>query len=465
MTNEQLSNLHLCKYEELEQDQTSSQHRPLPICFPNLIRIDILECESLKSLFPIIVAQGSSKKLNAPNLQTLRIERCFGMEEIIQDSQVSTISFQCLREVQVTECNKLKFLFPVCVANSLGQLQTLRIESCSQLQEIIQGPKVLISMSQGLARLNEVGLTNLPQLKGREINDIVLTSPSLQVLKVRDCPQLTPFIVPTNIQVLYFSKMTEKKQMSKVTLFEYPRYNLSSLERLTLYELTELRVIWSGPIQVEHFQNLSELAVFKCRRLRYIFSPTIARNLPQLWSLHITDCEELEQIIEKDQTSSQHHLQPICFPNLSSITIINCENLKCLFPITLAHGGLPNLLGLYLTRVSKLEQVFEGDETNLNKEEEKVIRLPRLTYLRLDELPNLVSFSPVGYHFVLPFLTGLQVKGCPNVTTRFSVDSKKSMHAKAQASQSVDEIIVEESVTAQETAWPIGSDIEWPIED
>ncbi|TYI84767.1 hypothetical protein E1A91_D05G390000v1 [Gossypium mustelinum] len=237
MTNEQLSNLHSCKYEELEQYQTSSQHHPLPLCFPNLIRIDILECESLKSLFPIIVAQGSSKKLNAPNLQTLWIRRCFGMEEIIQDSQVPTISFQCLREVQVTECNKLKFLFPMCVANSLGQLQTLRIESCFQLQEIIQGPDVLISMSQGLERLNEVELINFPQLKGRDRNDIVLTLPSLHVLRVRDCPQLTPFIIPTNMQELEFSEMTEKKQISNVTvperrggtsisnfeeLFEYP---------------------------------------------------------------------------------------------------------------------------------------------------------------------------------------------------------------------------------------------------
>ncbi|KAK5834055.1 hypothetical protein PVK06_017926 [Gossypium arboreum] len=627
MTNEQLSNLHSCKYEELEQDQTSSQHHPLPICFPNLILIHILECESLKSLFPITVAQGSSKKLNAPNLQTLNIERCFGMEEIIQDSQVSTISFQCLREVQVTECNKLKFLFPMCVANSLGKLQTLKsqvsivsfqclrkvqvkecykliflfpmcvanslgklqtlkiercfgmeeiiqhsqvsttnfqcltevqviecnnlkflfpmcvanslgklqtlkiewcfrieeiiqhsqvstikfqclrevqvtecnnlkylfpmcvansleqlqilkIESCSQLQEIIQGPEVLISMAQGLIRLKEVELTNLPQLKGRDRNHIVLTSPSLHVLKVRDCPQLTPFIVSPNIQVLEFSEMTEMKQISNVTvpergggtptcteyltisnfeeLFEYSGYNLSSLEILRLYKLTELRVIWSGPIQVKYFQDLTQLVVHSCRRLRYIFSPTIARNLPQLWILDISDCEELEQIIEKDQTPSQHHLQPICFPNLSWIIIRNCENLKCLFPITLAHGGLPDLEQLYLERVTKLEQVFEGDEGNVSKDEETVIHLPRLTDLVLGRLPNLVSFSPVGYHFVFPSLTNLQVKGCPNITTRFSVDSEKSVHAKTQASQSVDEIIVEESATAQETALPIG---------
>ncbi|KAG4149624.1 hypothetical protein ERO13_D05G345300v2 [Gossypium hirsutum] len=522
MTNEQFSNLHSCKYEELEQYQTSSQHHPLPICFPSLIRIDILECESLKSLFPIIVAQGSSKNLNAPNLQTLRIESCFGMEEIIQDSQVSTISFQCLREVQVTECNKLKFLFPICVANSLGklqtlkiercfrmeeiiqdsqvstislqclrevqvtecnklkflfptcvanslgQLQTLRIKSCSQLQVIIPGPEVLISMSQGLARLNKVELINLPQLKGRDRNDIVLTSPSLHVLFE-----------------LSFSEMTEKKQISNVTvterrggtstcteyltisnfeeLFEYSEYNLSSLKILTLSKLTELRVIWRGPIQVEHFQNLTQLTVNDCRRLRYIFSLTIAQNLPQLWRLHISTCEELEQIIEKDQTPSQHHLQPSCFPNLSYISIIDCENLKCLFPITLAHGSLLNLKGLCLSMVSKLEQVFEGDEGNVSKDEERVIHLPQLHSLRLDDLPNLVSFSPVGYHFIFPFLTDLQVKGCPNITTIFSVDSEVSVHAKTQ--ESVDEIIVKESAIAQETAWPIRSDIWWTKEE
>ncbi|KHG29887.1 Disease resistance RPS2 -like protein [Gossypium arboreum] len=305
----------------------------------------------------------------------------------------------------------------MCVANSLGKLQTLKIERCFGMEEVIQ-----------------------------------------------------------DSQVLEFSEMTEKKQISNVTvperrggtsisnfeeLFEYSGYNLSTLKFLHLSKLTELRVIWSGPIQDEHFQNLSRLVVQNCRRLRYIFSPTIARNFPQLLSLDIFDCEELEQIIEKDQIPSQHHLQPICFAKLSCIRIFNCENLKCPFPITLAHGGLPKLSQLYLKRVTKLGQVFEGDESNVSKDEEKVIHLPRLTHLVLHNLPNLVSFSPVGYHFVFPSLTYLQVKGYPNVTTRFSVDSEKSVHAKTQVSQSVDEIIVEESATAQETAWPIGSDIWW----
>ncbi|KAH1063575.1 hypothetical protein J1N35_028562 [Gossypium stocksii] len=144
------------------------------------------------------------------------------------------------------------------------------------------------------------------------------------------------------------------------------------------------------------------------------------------------------------------------------ITIRKCENLKCLFPITLAHGDIPELYRLELENITQLEQVFGGED--MGEDEEKVIHLPQLSNLVLSKLPNLVSFSPAGYHFVFPSLVKLEVTYCPDITTRFSVDSENSVHAKTQASQSVDEIIVEESTTAQETAWPIGSDINWRSE-
>ncbi|PPD70196.1 hypothetical protein GOBAR_DD32927 [Gossypium barbadense] len=449
----------------------------------NLRKLSLNDLSFLEELCNGPQPQGFLQKL-----EEFKVESCHSMKVLFPIAELRSIeqegpgrhlSLQSLKIVEIEGCNNLKYIFPMSVANSLGQLHTLKIKSCLQLEDIIQDPQVAYVCL--LQSLREVSLIDLPQLKGRDVNDIMLTQSSLQKLKVHNCPQLTHFFISTTIQKLELSEMTEKKQISNVTvperrgetstcteyltisnfeeLFEYSGYNLSTLYFLRLYKLTELRVIWSGPIQVEHFQNLAQLTVQDCRRLRYIFSPTIARNLPQLWTLVISNCEELEQMIEKDQTSSQHHLQPICFPNLSYISIRNCENLKCLFPITLAHGGLPNLLRLCLEWVSKLEQVFEGDESNLNKEEEKVIRLPQLCSLELIELPNLVSFSPVGYHFIFPSLTDLRVKGCPNITTRFSVDSEKSVHAKTQASQSVDEIIVEDSVTAQETAWPIGSDI------
>ncbi|KAG4204171.1 hypothetical protein ERO13_A04G031680v2 [Gossypium hirsutum] len=414
MKNEQPSNLYTCNYEELDQDHTSSQHHLRPICFPYLTLIDILECESLKFLFPITVDHGGPKKLNAPKLQTLKIKRCSGLEEIIQDPQVSNINFQCLREIQVIGCNNLKYIFPISVVDTLGQLHTLKIKSCSQLEEIIQDPQVshinlqslrevevnkcnnlkyLFPQSvakilgqlhtlkikscsrvediiqdpqvsnislQSLSKVELVELVNLPQLKGRAINDIVLASPTLHKLKVMGCPQLTRFIVTINIQVLEFSEMTNRKQKSKVIvpkmrggtsismeyltisnfeeLFEYSRYDLSSLDILNLSELSELRVIWSGFNQ--NFQNLTQLAVKDCKRLIYIFSSTMARYLPQLMRLDISDCEKLEQIIEKDQTSSQHHL----FPNLTLIDILRCKNLNVSSQLLLLMAAFQNYI-------------------------------------------------------------------------------------------------------------------------
>ncbi|KAK8478952.1 hypothetical protein V6N12_007909, partial [Hibiscus sabdariffa] len=457
----QILNIKSCSLlEEIMQEPQVSN-----LNLQSLREIHVEDCNKLRYLFPVSAVKNSLRQL-----QTLKITSCTQLEEIIQQPQVSNINLQSLREILVKECNKLRYLFPGCVATTLGQLRTLKIQSCSQLEYTFP-----ISMARGdLPRLNEVHLVNLPKFKGREGNEIVLTLPSLLKLKVSSCPQLIPFIISAKIQELELSMMTERKQVCNM-IVPKPRggsstsmecltnsnfyelfdsgYNLSSLKLLKLFQLNQLRVIWNGPIHVEHFENLTSLEVHDCRRLRYIFTPSIAQNLPQLSRLFIFFCEELEQIIDKDQTSSQ----PICFPNLTHVDIWECLNLKCVFPVTV---GLPKLKHLSLKWMSKLEEVFEGDKAN----EEKVIHFPQLYYLRLDQAPNLVCFSPVGYHSVFPSLQRLDVADCPNITTCFGVDSKQSVHAKTQASQLVDEIIMEESTRAQEISWPIGSDIEWSME-
>ncbi|KAK9024508.1 hypothetical protein V6N11_004667 [Hibiscus sabdariffa] len=499
-------------------EQGSTHHFSLQ----SLKVVEIDGCNSLKHLFPMCVANGLGQ------LQTLKISECSQLEEIIQQPEATNICLQSLKVVQIDGCGSLKYLFPMCLGNGLRQLQTLKMRRCGQLEEIIQQPQATnicvqslrevdvaecdkltslsslshgqrmenltrltiyccrqfeytfpISMVEGLPLLNYVWLHNLPEFKGRDGNDIVLTPPSLHNLSVEKCPQLTPFIISAKIQRLTLSGIEEMKQTcnrmvpklrgelsGKMEYLTIPNsehlfdsgYNLSSLKSLLLISLTELRVIWNGPIQVENFQNLTVLYISNCLKLRYIFTVTIAQNLPQLSGLSIGYCLALEQIIEQDQTSSQDHLQPICFPNLSKIDISECGSLKCILPVTVVHGGLPKLETLILDGVPKLEEVFEGDEAN---EEEKVIHLPQFKYLLLHSLPNCASLNPVGYHFVFPSLEEICVGSCPNITTSFSVDSKKSVHAKTQASQSVDEITAQESASAQETTWPLGSNIKW----
>ena len=148
--------------------------------------------------------------------------------------------------------------------------------------------------------------------------------------------------------------------------------------------------------------------------------------------LHIKLCEELEEIIRIDQTSiassSQGYLQPISFPSLQSIWIHGCNNLKSLFPISVARS-LSNLNKIKIQGASKLTQVF-GYEGELNVEdEEKGIVFPELEKFELLELPSLTSFAPMGYNFTFPSLNHLKVEGCPYLITRFSEDSRGIVHA------------------------------------
>lgn len=152
----------------------------------------------------------------------------------------------------------------------------------------------------------------------------------------------------------------------------------------------------------------------------------LAPNLPQLTNLHIEDCEDLEEIIEMDQTSaslSQAHLQPISFPSLEIIRIYKCSNLKSLFPLSITCS--PSKVKIIsIDGASKLERVFNLDV----EDDQKGIVLPNLQGLLLKELPSLKSLSQ-GYHFRFPCMHYAEVKECPKLSTSFSIDSKRVVHA------------------------------------
>ncbi|KAG8492617.1 hypothetical protein CXB51_010034 [Gossypium anomalum] len=207
---------------------------------------------------------------------------------------------------------------------------------------------------------------------------------------------------------------------------------MANLISLQLGSFPELSCIWNGS---NHCINLTTLKLSDCKKLRYIFSPTTARNLSHLVDIFIEGCEEIEQpILAEDQVSSSSSsnagLQPISFPKFTNITVTNCGNLKSLFPFGFVHV-LSKLECLLVERNSKLEQVFElEDEVEIAVGEE--MKFDILRSLTLEELPNLIHFGPKGYHFVLPALIKLKVRDCPKLTTGFSINSQNFVHCETK---------------------------------
>jgi hypothetical protein len=160
-------------------------------------------------------------------------------------------------------------------------------------------------------------------------------------------------------------------------------------------------------------------------------------SLIQLKILEISDCEELEQIIakdnddEKDQILSGSDLQSACFSNLCRLEITACNKLKSLFPVAMA-SGLKKLQILKVRESSQLLGVFGQDDHASPANVEKEMVLPDLEWLILEELPSIVYFSHGCCDFIFPCLRRLEVRQCPKLTTRFATTSNGSMSAQSE---------------------------------
>ncbi|KAK6269682.1 hypothetical protein POUND7_006787 [Theobroma cacao] len=450
----------------------------------HLETLEISECEKLEQVFAFdkeMVDLEVNQSVLLSNLRRLKLWSLPALESIWKEP-THHVSLQSLKEVRVYDCDKLKSIFSPCLAQSLLHLEKCEIYCCDKLEQVFAFDKEMaeleVNQTVPLSNLRRLELQSLPALESiwkwpthRAIGlpclqdfqlvnlinlsseNFLISSLSLEKLKVCNCPKLRNFTIQKEVneqiqlEELYLSKLGNSFQLrisancnqeyiaigSHEELFQVH----GRIKELHLEDLSEKWIIWKDVAQVVTLENLTILKVIDCKRLRYIFSPTTARSLSRLVYLEIHNGDELDQIIAEDQvcSSSDGDLQPISFPNLTTISVQYCKKLKRLFPLGSARC-LPKLQYLRVKGNSKLEQVFElEDEAEATTEKE--IKFDKLYNLSLEELPSLVDFCPREYHFVLSALNCLRVEGCPKMTTGFFIDSKEYVHAKTETPQLV----------------------------
>ncbi|XP_058072870.1 disease resistance protein RPS2-like [Magnolia sinica] len=146
------------------------------------------------------------------NLRELYIFKCFGMDCLVDWTEVGEDALQCLetlhlnslpnlkkvfdgqmpcgglrklRLLHVSCCNKLKSLFSSSMAEQLNQLEELRVTDCEKMAVIIEGEALF---DNALSNLHDLRLGGLAKLTG--ICDHMVDLASLQHIAVCDCPRL-----------------------------------------------------------------------------------------------------------------------------------------------------------------------------------------------------------------------------------------------------------------------------------
>nr|AXY97575.1 NB-ARC domain-containing disease resistance protein [Populus tomentosa] len=283
----------------------------------NLSSVDIESCKSLEEVFELGEVDEESneeKELSLlSSLTTLLLIdlpelRCIwkGLLGIEKDDEREIISeslrFPRLKTIFIEECGKLEYVFPVSVSPSLLNLEEMGIFYAHNLKQIFYSGEGDALTTDGIIkfpRLRKLSLSSRSNFSFFGPKNFAAQLPSLQCLIIDGHEELGNLL----------AKLQE----------------LTSLKTLRLGSLLvpDMRCLWKGLV----LSNLTTLVVYECKRLTHVFSDSMIASLVQLNFLNIESCEELEQIIArdnddgKDQIVPGDHLQSLCFPNLCMKTV------------------------------------------------------------------------------------------------------------------------------------------------
>ncbi|GKF47295.1 NB-ARC domains-containing protein [Tanacetum coccineum] len=102
------------------------------ISLKNLVTLEIADCKKLERLFSVNVARG------LVNLQTLKIEECDDLKEVIWDVDGGVndmVEFRCLVKIKLSYLYKLKSFYAGKVIISFPSLKKVKIYGCDIMDE------------------------------------------------------------------------------------------------------------------------------------------------------------------------------------------------------------------------------------------------------------------------------------------------------------------------------------------
>ncbi|CAI9270374.1 unnamed protein product [Lactuca saligna] len=449
--------------------------------------IEIYKCDVLSSVIPCYAA-GQMQKL-----QVLTVSDCKGMKEVFEtqcnnksgagDEGIprvnnNIIMLPNLKILKIRDCGGLKHIFTLSALESLRQLEEIRISFCYGVKVIVKKEEEDASSSSSSKKvvvfphLKSIKLINLPELEGFFLGKNEFRWPSLDYVKIDNCPQMLVFAAGGSMapQLKYIHTELGKHIVGESGL-NFHQTPLLSLQAAVLCPATSEAIPWSFHNLIEldvkgnhdvkkiipssgllQLQKLEKILAYNCNNVEEVFetgleaagrntntntnsssgsgfdgSPqttttTTLVNLPNLREMKLQHLYTLRYIWKSNQWTAFE------FPNLTRVDIYKCKRLEHVFTSSMV-GSLLQLQELRIWNCSQIEVVIVQDaDVSVEEDKEKesdgktkkeILVLPRLKSLILDQLQSLEGFS-LGTEFEFPNLTTVHVYACERLEHVFT---------------------------------------------
>jgi len=328
---------------------------------PSLKHLCISDMDSVKTIDAgFYKKEDCSSVTPFPSLQSLYISYMPRWEVW---SSIESEAFPELKDLYITDCPKLKGDLP----NHLPSLQTLRITNCELLVSSV--PRAPTLQTLEISKSNKVAFGVFPlSVKDIEIEGGPMVESMMEAI--------------INIQPTCLQSLTLKDCSSAIS---FPGDRLpASLETLNISGLNKLK------FPMQHRNELLESLVIdnSCDSLKSL--PLV--TFPNLISLHITNCENMESLLVVGSES---------FKSLNSFVISHCPNF-----VSFPKEGLsaPNLTRFSVNDCDKLKSLPDQMGT----------LLPKMEYLDISNCQQIESF-PGGS--MPPNLRTVEIRNCEKLVS------------------------------------------------
>ncbi|KAK4275904.1 hypothetical protein QN277_018914 [Acacia crassicarpa] len=296
-------------------------------------------------------------------------------------------------------------VFSLLLPGELPKLKQLYIWQCKELKYIFGEYRVVGQVSQQemiLPLLTEVTLRDVPSFISifQICQKCVIRPP--QVLKEdskekHENSKVSAFSWAYGCCFLAPTKDTNiEAPNAKMEHHTISQGSCGSSKRMETVHIA--KCLMRHPLSV---QNIREMTLWGCSKLKSLFSISIATTMIMLEMLYIWECQELKDIITNEAEDDDHLNYTSIFPKLQNLNVCYCNKLKFIFPSTLS-GGLQKLKYIFINEAHELKYVFgkyneEECISNENENNELDIHLPALESLFIMGVPNMISIGVKKY--------------------------------------------------------------------
>ncbi|XP_030957678.1 uncharacterized protein LOC115979758 [Quercus lobata] len=405
--------------------------------FQSLESLVVADCGSVQEIFEL---QGQevteTRAIIVTQLKKLFMHRLPKLKCVWNKDPKGTFSFPNLQKISVWECESLKSLFPTSLARCLKQLEDLQIAECG-IEEIIEQEEGAKEDARFMfPKLTLLMLRQLPKLKWFYRGVHTSEWPLLKTLEVSGSNEIQIF-ASKEFRIEEPDEQSQLETSIQQPLFLVEEVAFPSLETLTVMHMENLKIIWHDQLAEDSFFKLQSLSVEYCENLVNIFESNMLTRFQSLERLEVSYCGSLQEVFElqRHDVIESHAVTAIplkrlmlhslpkmkrvwnkdpqgifSFQNLQEISVLECESLQSLFPASVAR---------FLMQLEDLQIDDCGVEEIVSREEiaKAATRFvfPKVTLLVLSKLPELKWFCRGVHTSEWPLLKELEVSECDQI--------------------------------------------------